>query len=76
MDGIQIRVYCPECGAEVGMVLGRERIPEQLIRMFKIFNLPDPGGENAYKGETGCSCGKIVKATFVIEAFPEGERTK
>jgi hypothetical protein len=75
VDGIQIRVYCPQCGAEVEMVLGKEQIPKDLIMMFKALNLPDPGGENAYKGEKKCSCGKFVKATFVIEAFSEDERT-
>jgi hypothetical protein len=44
--------------------------------MFRMFNLPDPSEKNAYKGEKRCSCGRIVKATFVIEAFSEGERSR
>jgi hypothetical protein len=31
------------------------------------------GKENVYEGETVCSCGRTVKATFVIEALEKKE---
>jgi hypothetical protein len=76
MDGIQTKIYCPECGAEVEIVLSRRQIPDSLLRMFQFLKLPDPGKEHAYEGEKKCSCGNIVKATFVIEAFSDNERSR
>jgi hypothetical protein len=73
MDGIQTRVYCPECGSEVELLLEKQEM-EQLSRLMEMLNLPLPGRENAYKGGIKCSCGKTIQATFVIEASSEDER--
>jgi hypothetical protein len=73
MDGIQTRVYCPECGKEIELLLKRQIIPGPLLAMMKAMSV-DAGNDHAYKGEMVCSCGKTVKATFVIEAFSENKR--
>jgi hypothetical protein len=69
MGEIRTRVYCPECGAGVEMVLGEQQIPERLIGMVKEFNLPDLEKDTAYRGAEKCSCGKIVRATCVVGTF-------
>jgi hypothetical protein len=74
MDGIQTRVYCPECGAEVELLLEKLEISEHLRRMVKMLNLPSSGDENAYMGKVKCSCGKTIRATFVYDVFSESER--
>jgi hypothetical protein len=76
MDGIKTRIYCQECGAEVEITLGRRQITDPIMRLFQVFNLPNPSKEHAYEGERKCSCGKMVKATFVIEAFSDNERSR
>ncbi|MDR0472334.1 MAG: hypothetical protein LBH43_01490 [Treponema sp.] len=40
--------------------------------MMKSIGIP-AGNEIAYKGEIECSCGNIVKVTFLIEAFKKGQ---
>jgi len=68
MDGIQTKVYCPECKKEVSIFLAQQKnLPDMFVNIFKTFGLPI-GNEMPYKGETECSCGKTVRATFVMEA--------
>jgi hypothetical protein len=73
MDGIQIKVFCPECGKGNEFLLGRKIVPEGLVRFMQNINIP-VGGETSYMGENECSCGKVIKATFVIEACSKGEK--
>jgi hypothetical protein len=75
MDGIQTRVFCPECGKEVELLLERQDVPKELSHLMKMFNVP-VGGETAYKGQVECSCGKILKISFLIEAFSKGEQSQ
>jgi ssDNA-binding Zn-finger/Zn-ribbon topoisomerase 1 len=72
MGGIQTKVFCPECGKEVELILEKHEIPGQLYQMMKALNLP-AGNETAYKGEQECVCGKIVKITFIVEAVSVSE---
>jgi hypothetical protein len=74
MDDIQTKVFCPECGREVELVLGKQEIPSKFYQMMKMLNLP-AGEETAYKGEKDCACRKIVKITFVIEAVSANEKS-
>jgi hypothetical protein len=69
MDEIQTRVYCPECGTEVEVILGKEQIPERIIRIAEEADLPGLGKIIAYRGGKKCFCGKIVRATCVVGTF-------
>jgi hypothetical protein len=73
MDGIETKVYCPNCHKEVSLLLERNDVPRPIQDMMKALRLP-VGNEIAYKGHTNCSCGKIVKVTFVMEAVTEDEQ--
>jgi hypothetical protein len=71
MDGIQTKVFCPECGKENEFLLEKKIVPEKLVRLMQSINIP-VGGETSYMGQTECSCGKVIKVTFVIEACSKG----
>jgi hypothetical protein len=73
MNGIQTKVFCPECGSVTELLLEKEDIPDGLTMFMKSINIP-VGRETVYKGERECSCGNIIKASFVIEAYPKGEQ--
>lgn len=73
MDGIQTRVYCPACKKETVVLLERQDVPDGLTRLMRNIGIP-VGNETVYKGETECSCGEIVKMTFLIEAHQKGEK--
>jgi hypothetical protein len=53
-------------------LLERKIIPEGLAKFMRLVNIP-VGGETSYMGANECSCGKTIKATFVIEAYSKGE---
>jgi hypothetical protein len=73
MDGIQTKVFCPECGKENEFLLEKKIVPEGLVRFMQSINIP-VGGETSYMGEKECSCGKVIKVTFVIEAYSKDEK--
>jgi hypothetical protein len=75
MDGIQTRVFCPDCGKEVELLLERQEVPKELSQIMKMLEVP-VGGETAYRGQVECSCGKIVKISFIIEAFSKGDQSQ
>jgi hypothetical protein len=68
MDGIETRIFCPECHTEVSILLKRHEVPAQLLEFMKSIGLP-AGNDISYKGQKQCSCGKYVKVTFVMEAM-------
>jgi hypothetical protein len=73
MDGIETKIFCPNCPKEVSLLLERHDVPRPLQDMIKALRFP-VGNEIAYKGQTDCSCGKIVKVTFVMEAITEDDQ--
>jgi len=75
MNAIQTKVYCPECGKELSINLKPVIVPGNLKELFKTLHLPD-NNDFPYKGDVECSCGKIVRATFVITAVPKEEYRK
>jgi len=68
MDKIQTIIFCPECKKEVNLILCKEIISQPIRDLISKVNLPQ-GNEIAFFGMQECFCGKIVKATFLIEAF-------
>ncbi|MDR1937843.1 MAG: hypothetical protein LBQ73_05015 [Tannerellaceae bacterium] len=69
MDGIETRVYCPECKQELDFILEKVEIPEELLLLMKTIGIESPGHEIAFKGQKQCSCGKFIKATYCIEVM-------
>jgi hypothetical protein len=75
MDGIETKVFCPECRNELSLLLEKQEIPSMIGEILKMMGTPI-GNEIIYKGSTECSCGKTVRIRFSIETASDDERSK
>jgi hypothetical protein len=66
MDGVETRVFCPECNNKLSLLLEKQEIPSMIGEILKMMNAP-MGNETIYKGSTECSCGQTVRIRFSIE---------
>jgi uncharacterized protein YbaR (Trm112 family) len=66
MDGIETKVFCPECRHELSLLLEKQEIPSMIEGILKMMGIPK-GNEIIYEGSTVCSCGKTVRIRFSIE---------
>jgi hypothetical protein len=64
MDGIETRVFCPECKQELNFILEKVEVPMELLAMMRSLGIESPGHEIAFKGQKQCSCGVFVTATL------------
>jgi hypothetical protein len=66
MDGIETKVFCPECRNELSLLLEKQEIPLMIGEILKMMGIPK-GNETIYEGSIECSCGKTVRIRFSIE---------
>jgi hypothetical protein len=75
MDGIETKIFCPECGNELSLLLEKREIPPMIAEMLKMMGNPQED-EILYDGSKECSCGKTVRIRFSIETATNDRQPK